>query len=174
MKDRVTRDDWLRMITGAAVRVREQHLWLSQLDSAAGDGDHGATRLCAVSCLEGVLSPGKSADLKSSFYQAGWNVLGADGGASTSLLGTLFLGMSDAVAADSSSLDCAGIANVFRAGLAAVQRQTKAKPGDQTMMDALAPADESLQAAAAGAKELSPPLKKRPRLRAPGPPPLKT
>jgi phosphoenolpyruvate---glycerone phosphotransferase subunit DhaL len=152
MKDRVTRDDWFRMITGAAVRIREQHLWLSQLDSAAGDGDHGATLWRAVPCLEGVFSPGKSADLKSSFYQAGWNVLGADGGASTSLLGTLFLGMYDAVAADSSSLDCSGLANLFRAGLAAVQRQTKAKPGDQTMMDALTPAVESLQVDAAGGK----------------------
>jgi dihydroxyacetone kinase-like protein len=158
MKERVTRDDLYRMMTGAAVRIREQHLWLSQLDSAAGDGDHGATMLRAVSCLEGAFSPGTSSDLKSSFHQAGWNVLGADGGASTSLLGTLFLGMSDAVAADSSSLDCAGLASVFQAGLAAVQRQTKAKPGDKTMMDALTPAVESLQAAAAEGKGIEPTL----------------
>jgi dihydroxyacetone kinase len=92
---------------GAAVRIREQNLRLSQLDSAAGDGDHEATMLRVVSCLEGAFSPSKSPDLKSSSYQAGWNALGAGGGASTSLLGTLFLGMSDAVTADSSLLDCA-------------------------------------------------------------------
>ena len=36
---------------------------------------------------------------------------------------------------------------MFAGGLANVQQQTKAKPGDKTMMDALVPAVEAIQAA---------------------------
>jgi dihydroxyacetone kinase-like protein len=145
MKDRVTRDDWFRMMTGAAVRIREQHLWLSQLDSAAGDGDRGATMWGAVSCLEGVFSPGKSADLKSSFYQAGWNVPGTDGGASISLPGTLFLDMSAAVAADSSSLDCAP----------AVESLQAAAAGGKGIESILEEAANDASAGAAATKDLT-------------------
>jgi hypothetical protein len=127
MKQRVTRDDFTRMMSGAAVRIREQHRWLSQLDSA-GDGFHGPPCCALCPAWTGAFAPNEQAGLKSSFHQAGWNVLAADGGASTSLLGTLFLGLSDALAPDSSSLDCASLARVFQAGLASVQKQTKAQP----------------------------------------------
>jgi dihydroxyacetone kinase-like protein len=145
MKGRVTRDDWFRMMTGAAVRIREQKLWLSRLDSAAGDGDHVATMLRAVSCLEGAFSPVKSADLKSSFCQAGWNVPGADGGASISLPGTLFLDMSAAVAADSSSLDCAP----------AVESLQAAAAGGKGIESILEEAANDASAGAAATKDLT-------------------
>lgn len=154
MKERITRDDFSRMMAGAAAQIRERHSLLSQLDSVAGDGDHGATMVRAASCLEKAFSPDGSASLKTSFHQAGWDILNADGGASTSLLGAFFLGMSDAVADDMAALDCAGLAAVFQSGLSAVQKQTKAQPGDKTMMDALVPAVESLKASAAKGEEI--------------------
>ena len=36
---------------------------------------------------------------------------------------------------------CRDLAEALQAGLRAVSRQTKARPGDKTMMDALVPAD---------------------------------
>jgi dihydroxyacetone kinase-like protein len=74
--------------------------------------------------------------------------MGADGGASTSLLGAFFLGIGEATAAGVSSWNCQSLADAFRAGLAAVQAQTRAVPGDKTMMDALTPAVEALAKAA--------------------------
>ena len=76
MKDRITRDDFARMIAGAAALIREQHAMLSQLDSAAGDGDHGATMVRAVDKLETCFGAGGAGDLKTCLGEAGWAVLG--------------------------------------------------------------------------------------------------
>jgi dihydroxyacetone kinase-like protein len=73
-------------------------------------------------------------------------VLSVDGGASSAILGTFIAGMGDAVMGHES--DCAHLAVSFAAGLRAVEKQTKARPGDKTMMDALVPAVEAFATAA--------------------------
>jgi dihydroxyacetone kinase-like protein len=80
----------------------------------------------------------------------GWKLLSIDGGASSALLGTFIGGMGDA--AGEADLDCRSLAIVFEAGMKALFKQTKARPGDKTMVDAIAPAVAALkQAADAGA-----------------------
>jgi dihydroxyacetone kinase-like protein len=155
MKDRLNRAELSRMIASAAARIREQHSWLSELDSAAGDGDHGTAMLRTVDRLEKAFTSGPPACFKTCFREAGWNVLGADGGASSSLLGTFFLGMADGIAANVSSLDCRELSVAFESGLSAVRKQTKAQPGDKTMMDALIPGVETLLMAARAGKGIA-------------------
>jgi dihydroxyacetone kinase-like protein len=155
MTDRISRVELSRMIAGAAARIREQHAWLSELDSAAGDGDHGTAMLRSVDRLEKAFASGPPACFKTCFSEVGWSVLGADGGASSSLLGTFFLGMADGIASNVASLDCRELAAAFESGLRAVRAQTKAQPGDKTMMDALIPAIQTLSAAAQAGKEVS-------------------
>ena len=154
MTDAVTKSDFARMIAGAAAAIRAQHAMLSDLDCASGDGDHGATMLRAVDRLEAAFAPGGPEDLKTCLENAGWNVLGVDGGASSSLLGVFFGGMADARAC-SAPADASGLAAIFEAGLAALRKQTKAQPGDKTMMDALVPAVAALRAAADAGKSVS-------------------
>lgn len=152
----ITREDFAAMIAGAAAQIREHHAMLSEFDCAAGDGDHGATMLRAVERLEQAFAPalmqaGSIQDLQTSLKQAGWNVLGADGGASSSLLGMWFGGM--AACSACAAIGGAGdLATIFEAGLSALRRQTKAEPGDKTMMDALVPATAALRVAADGGK----------------------
>jgi phosphoenolpyruvate---glycerone phosphotransferase subunit DhaL len=148
MMTQVTSEDIGRIMTAAAARIRAQQKQLSKLDSVAGDGDHGATMLRVVDCLERVFALDPSVDLKQGFHQAGWDVMGADGGASSSLWGVFFMGISDGLPDQCKGLDCRALAVAFQSGLTAVQRQTKAQPGDKTMMDALAPAVFTLNDAA--------------------------
>jgi phosphoenolpyruvate---glycerone phosphotransferase subunit DhaL len=155
MKDRLNRVELSRMIASAAARIREQHSWLSELDSAAGDGDHGTAMLRIVDRLEKAFTAGPPVCFKTCFREAGWKVLGADGGASSSLLGTFFLGMADGIAANVSSLDCRELSVAFESGLSAVRKQTKAQPGDKTMMDALIPGVETLLMAARAGKGIA-------------------
>jgi dihydroxyacetone kinase-like protein len=77
----------------------------------------------------------------------GWNVLSVDGGSTSPLLGSFFLGMAEG-AAGRDRLDCAGVAAAFESGLAKLRQQTPAKVGDKTMLDALVPAVEALRRAA--------------------------
>ncbi len=146
MSECITKDDFGRMVAGAASEIRAKHAMLSELDCAAGDGDHGASMLRAMEKLEKAFAPGGSDDLKTCLKDAGWSVLGADGGASSSLLGVFFGGMADAVGND--------LIEMFEAGLAALRKQTKAQPGDKTIMDALVPAIEALHRAADSGKNV--------------------
>jgi dihydroxyacetone kinase-like protein len=134
------------MLQSAAARIKEQNVALSALDSAIGDGDHGATMLRIVDQLVAVAA-NQDADLQSIFRDAGWRILRADGGASSSILGMFFLGMAEAHS-PGSSLDCPAFAMTFEAGLSAVSRHTFAKPGDKTLMDALTPAIAALRRSA--------------------------
>ena len=107
--------------------------------------------LRAVDRLETCFAAGGPEDLKTCLSEAGWAVLGVDGGASSSLLGTFFSGMADAPAC-CAPVGASDLAAIFEAGLAAVRKQTKAQPGDKTLMDALVPAITALRAAANGGK----------------------
>jgi dihydroxyacetone kinase-like protein len=140
------------MFAEAAKRIRQEHAHLSRLDSIGGDGDHGTTMLRAVEKLEEAMNEGGEKALNVCLKDAGWLVLGVDGGASSAILGTFIAGMGDAELGRES--DCKHLAASFAAGLGAVARQTKAKPGDKTMMDALQPAVEAFDAAARADKSV--------------------
>ena len=139
-----------QMFQRAAALIREHSTELSALDSASGDGDHGATMLRIADQL---CVGASSADLRSTFHDAGWKILSVDGGASSSLFGTFFLGMADAPECGC-ALDSTALAATFEAGLAAVSKQTRAQPGDKTLMDALVPAIAALRAAADSRKSV--------------------
>ncbi len=153
MTGHITRNDFARMIAGAAALIRANHAMLSQLDCAAGDGDHGATMLRAVERLETCFAAGSSEDLKTCLSKAGWSVLGVDGGASSSLLGMFFTGMAEAPGCGE-LMSAGDLAAILEAGLAAIRKQTKAQPGDKTMMDSLVPAVTAVRAAAGSGKSV--------------------
>ena len=76
----------------------------------------------------------------------GFDVMLQISGSTSTLLGGFFLGMSDALADGVTELDAEGVKSMFAGGLAGVKKQTKAQRGDKTMMDALIPAVEAIQA----------------------------
>jgi len=135
-----------RMFASAGEEIRSHQELLSQLDSVGGDGDHGTTMVRAIEVLVSELKEESDKSLNVRLKDAGWRVLGVDGGASSALLGIFIGGMGD-VAMESES-DCKQLAASFAAGLGAVQKQTKAGPGDKTMIDALVPAVLAFETAA--------------------------
>jgi dihydroxyacetone kinase-like protein len=145
--------EFARMFAEAARRIREHHSYLSELDSVAGDGDHGSTMLCVAEKIEAGVKLDDAESLSTFFKRIGWDVLGVDGGASSAILGTFFAGMGDADLGD--EIDCDGLTTIFEAGLTAVSKRTNAAPGDKTMMDALVPAVYAIRAAAAADKTIA-------------------
>jgi dihydroxyacetone kinase-like protein len=141
------------MFAEAAEQIRQEHELLSQLDCIGGDGDHGATMVRAMEMIEGVVNAESDKPLNARLKDAGWSVLGVGGGASSALLGTFIAGMGDADIGRES--DCKHLAASFGAGLRAVEKQTKARPGDKTMMDALVPAVHAVEAAANSGEPIS-------------------
>ena len=94
-------------------------------------------------------------DLGTLLNNIGWAVMGTDGGATGPLFGSFFSGMAPA-AAGRNTLDAKTLAAALEGGLANIQKYSKAKPGDKTMLDALIPAVQRMRASAdAGADSLA-------------------
>jgi dihydroxyacetone kinase-like protein len=146
MSDVVCISDLRRMFGEAAARIRLGQEMLSRLDCIGGDGDHGAAMVRTMEMLESEMKADNDKPLNARLKDAGWSVLGVGGGASSALLGSFIAGMGDADLGQES--DCKHLAASFAAGLRSVERQTKAGPGDKTMMDALVPAVQAIEAAA--------------------------
>jgi dihydroxyacetone kinase-like protein len=147
MGARIDKGMFVMMMTCAIGRVRSGCTLLSELDSAGGDGDHGTTMHRAMGLLEKALPTKEEERLSALIDRLGWTIMGVDGGVTGSLFGSFFMGMAEAVG-NRSELDCAAFSSACEAGLAAVQRQTKAQVGDKTMMDALVPAVKALRSGA--------------------------
>ncbi|MCX8156639.1 MAG: dihydroxyacetone kinase subunit DhaL [Verrucomicrobiae bacterium] len=133
------------MLQAAAAQIRAHHEMLSRLDSAIGDGDHGTTILRTMETVERTVAEG-APTFQELLSKVAWAVMGCDGGSTSPLLGSLFLGMSEAVAGRT-ELDHAAMVAMFEAGINKLARQSRAKVGDKTMMDAFLPALEALKAA---------------------------
>jgi phosphoenolpyruvate---glycerone phosphotransferase subunit DhaL len=147
MADTIGAAEIARMLRAAAAKIRDTHEELGRLDAATGDGDHGMAMLKAAEAVEKAVEASAGEPISAMLHAVGWEVMCIDGGSTGPLLGSLFMGMSEC-AGETEALDCAATAAVFEAGLAGVQEQTKAQPGDKTMIDALVPAVEAIRAAA--------------------------
>jgi dihydroxyacetone kinase-like protein len=136
------------MLDAGFSEVIQNHAQLTELDSVTGDGDHGITMLQAGESIRVLLrQPAES--IAALLSEVGDLLLSNDGGASSALLSSFFLGMADACA-DKRELDRADLSSVFNAGLRQLQRYTEAKAGDKTMLDAREPALVALEFAQDG------------------------
>lgn len=132
------------MLREALKQITERADEFSKLDAILGDGDHGTAIVQAMSVI--VESSAKGTAFKQTLGDMGMDVMMQISGSTSTLLGGFFLGMSDAVSEGLTELNAAEVKAMFAGGLAGVEKQTKAKRGDKTMMDALIPAVEAMQA----------------------------
>ncbi len=139
----------INMILSAVEKIRANHEILSKLDSATGDGDHGTTMLRSVKAVEDAINANPDEKLKDLLYKIGWSIMSADGGSTGPLLGSFFMGMSEAVDGKS-EIDSLAVAEMIIAGAEKMHKQSHAQVGDKTMMDAMLPAVDALKAADKG------------------------
>lgn len=127
------------MIEAAARRISSEREALNRLDAALGDGDHGTSVAAAFKAaaenIEALDNPSAS-DLWLTVAKA---VMNRMGGASGALFGTFFL-KGVPVLRGKDSVNKRDMEAVMEAGLQGVKARGKAKVGDKTMVDALAPA----------------------------------
>ena len=140
--NQLTIDNFKAMLQLALKNIKEREDEFSKLDAVIGDGDHGQAIVTALSAI--VATADKGTEFKQMLNDMGFDVMLQVSGSTSTLLGAFFLGMSDHAAG--TSLDAAAVKNMFKGGLDNVRKQTKAQQGDKTMMDALIPAVEAMQA----------------------------
>ena len=142
----MTLEQFKQVWTKAAAKTAAREKDYSALDAAAGgDGDHGEAIVAATKALAAA----QGSDFKGLLGDMVAHLESDVSGSTSSLYGTLFEGMADAVEAGKTELTADEIADLFAAGLEELGFATKAKVGDKTFMDALIPAIEALKAHAA-------------------------
>lgn len=129
-------------ITRFAELVTEQEQHLTELDSAIGDADHGANM--ARGC-QAALAALDAPTLGEQAKGVAMAMLSAVGGTAGPLYGTLFLRLSTTVGAVSETTPAQFVAGL-RAGLDGLVARGRAELDDKTMVDALSPALDALEA----------------------------
>jgi phosphoenolpyruvate---glycerone phosphotransferase subunit DhaL len=133
-------------IDEAARLISENTQMLTDLDSAIGDGDHGANMQRGLSAVEKKLQAAPVNDVSGLFKVVGMTLLSTVGGAAGPLYGGFFLALARGTAGKQ-ALSKEELLAALREGLADIQRRGKAQLGDKTMVDSLSAALHSLEAA---------------------------
>jgi dihydroxyacetone kinase-like protein len=136
-------EDWMKRF---AAEVAANRAYLTKLDGAIGDGDHGTNMDRGMKKVLERLEATDGDDIGASLKAVGMALVSSVGGAAGPLYGTFFLQMGQATAGKS-ELDLAGFTEALDAGVQGVIKRGKAEPGDKTMLDALGPALEALRGA---------------------------
>jgi phosphoenolpyruvate---glycerone phosphotransferase subunit DhaL len=145
--------EWIRRTAGV---IDENAGMLTRLDSAIGDGDHGANMNRGFrAVLERIA--GLDGDFAALFRGVGMALIGKVGGAAGPLYGSFYLGLGKQLG-NQTEVDDAGLAAGLRAGLDGIIARGKAELEDKTMVDAWDPAVRALDEAIAEGVELGPAL----------------
>jgi len=139
MASDLTLDQLVSWLRGFQKLVAENRAYLTELDSAVGDADHGANLDRGMAAVIAKLNEAPPADAADLFKRTGMTLVSTVGGASGPLYGTFFLRLGTGLGA-STQLDAATLGGALRAGLEGVVQRGKAEAGDKTMLDALIPA----------------------------------
>lgn len=140
--------DWLTRFRDV---VAENQGYLTELDSAIGDADHGSNMTRGMNAVIDKL--GEPAAVDALFKTVGMTLVSTVGGASGPLYGTFFLRIGTTAGAVD-ALDAPALSAALRAGLAGVIQRGNAEPGDKTMVDALTPALDAFDASIGAGDDL--------------------
>jgi len=139
-------EDARNMLLYIADKIIEAKPYLTEVDSAIGDGDHGIGMAGGMQKAKKKLVKMEQVDnAYKHFEEAGQAMLMSMGGASGVIFGSLYL--AGARGADPAAVITAkDLAAMERKSLETIQERGKAQVGDKTMVDALTPAVEAMEA----------------------------
>jgi len=135
----MTNEDTLHWLERIADVLHENAAYLTQLDSAIGDADHGVNMDRGFQAVRAKFLAMASMDSATQLKTVGTTLVSTVGGASGPLYGTAFLRASAAVA-NKQNLTAADVVALLDAFLNGIIARGKAHTGEKTMVDALTPA----------------------------------
>jgi len=144
----ISRQDALEWIKSVANVLTENKDYLTELDSAIGDADHGANMFRGFQAVLTKLPGVSDKDIGTIFKTVGMTLVSTVGGASGPLYGTFFM-QAGTASAGKQELTAADWGAALEAAVNGVVMRGKAVLGDKTMVDALTPALEAFKDAVA-------------------------
>jgi dihydroxyacetone kinase-like protein len=135
-----------------AADVDASAAWLSELDGASGDGDHGVNMRTGMRLADERVEPGSS--VSDALRKVGDTLLEDIGGAMGPLYGVFFLALADA-SAGREWIDAECALTMLSDGAAAVIDLGGAEVGDKTLIDVLVPTVGAFREALASGEGLA-------------------
>lgn len=146
MSAMVTKEQIVQWLQAFATVIEHNKDYLTELDAAIGDADHGINMERGFKKAMIQLPSVADKDIGSILKTVSMTLISSVGGASGPLYGTLFLRAGTAVAGKQELTD-EDMVGLLQAALDGVLQRGKAKPGDKTMVDVLSPAVATFQQA---------------------------
>ena len=139
----ITKEELIRRIENACAEVVAAEAELTEIDSRFGDADHGFTMAKIANTIRGALEGADS--IQEMLDNAACAVMSINGGSAVPLWNTWLDGLQEySVAADTMTVQ--QVKAMFQGAYEELFDMSTAKVGDKTMMDALIPATEAIQA----------------------------
>ena len=110
-------------------KIQNNKGYLSDLDAAIGDGDHGNNMARGMQAVTESLEKNETADTTQSLKLIAMALISKVGGASGPLYGTAFLEMAKA------SNDTKDLGELLQQALSGIEKRGGAQPNDKTMVD---------------------------------------
>lgn len=134
----LTTDETKQWLLAFGKRIQEEKEYLSDLDQAIGDGDHGSNMARGVSAVIETIKDDSFDNPSEVMKKAAMAMISKVGGASGPLYGSAFLEMSKVI-------DNEPVPVVVEEGLKAIKKRGQAELKDKTMVDMWAPVVEALK-----------------------------
>lgn len=150
MSEEITLAQLRAWLLAYADRIDERAGYLTELDAAIGDADHGANMVRGMAKVRARLQQDGEAyaDVATLLRGVAMMLISHMGGASGPLYGAFFT-RAGKDHQGRTGISVAELAQMFRCGLEGVQARGKADAEEKTMVDALLPAVEAMESAAA-------------------------
>jgi dihydroxyacetone kinase-like protein len=147
----ITKDQIVRWLEKTAAVLEENRSYLTELDSAIGDADHGINMHRGFKKVMEKLPTVADKDVGNILKTTGMTLISSVGGASGPLYGTFFMRSGMAMAAKE-ELSNDDLFKLLQAGVEGVLQRGRPNLEDKTMYDAWAPAMEAMQKALSAGK----------------------
>lgn len=125
----LTKELLAEWISRFSEKIQNNKGYLSDLDAAIGDGDHGNNMARGMQAVTESLEKNETADTTQSLKLIAMALISKVGGASGPLYGTAFLEMAKA------SNDTKDLGELLQEALSGIEKRGGAQPNDKTMVD---------------------------------------
>jgi len=140
----VNSQELIQILTKINEKIAENKDYLTQLDSAIGDADHGINMSKGFKAVVDRISQMKDKDCGSILKTAGMTLVSTVGGASGPLYGTAFM-RAGQVVGSKTELNFDDFISLLEAALEGIKLRGKAQRGEKTIIDSLEPAIEAIK-----------------------------
>ena len=134
------------ILTAMHQKMEEEKLFLTELDNAIADGDHGLNMAKGFAAVEAKIPQFQGQNIGAILKTVGMTLVSAVGGSAGPLYGTAFM-KAGMTMADKTEMDMTDFLACMKAAVDGVMMRGRSVQGEKTMLDAMIPALQAMEKA---------------------------